>query len=320
MERLLPALEGLPPAYLVGGGVRDLLRGEQGVDLDLAMEGDARATARELAGRLGGHAREHERFGTATVRSGDLAFDLAATRRETYEHPGALPRVEPAALAEDLGRRDFTVNSMAIGLTGEDLGHLYDPHGGLDDLGAGVVRVLHPASFVDDPTRLLRALRYEARLGFAMDADTERLAKEAAGKGALGTVSGPRVRDELMDLLSELEAPSAVRGCTSWALTGRSTPRCGRTTSSWPPPPWEPPPWAPTARCPPLPRSSLRSPPRSVRGCPSWGSGAGIATPWPGRLGRPRCWPGSSAGSFGPPRCTPCWRRSPSRPSPWPSP
>jgi tRNA nucleotidyltransferase (CCA-adding enzyme) len=210
MERLLPALEGLPPAYLVGGAVRDLLRGEPGVDLDLAIEGDARAAARELAARLGGQAREHERFGTATVRSGDLAFDLATTRRERYERPGALPQVEEASLAEDLGRRDFTINSMAIGLTGEDLGHLYDPHGGLDDLGAGVVRVLHPGSFVDDPTRLLRALRYEARLGFAMDSDTERLAKEAGRDGALGTVSGPRVRDELMDLLAELAAPSAV--------------------------------------------------------------------------------------------------------------
>jgi tRNA nucleotidyltransferase (CCA-adding enzyme) len=210
MERLLPALEGLPPAYLVGGGVRDLLRGEHGVDLDLAIEGDARAAARELAARLGGQAREHERFGTATVRSRDLAFDLATTRRETYDRPGALPAVEEASLDEDLGRRDFTVNSMAIGLTGDDLGHLYDPHGGLDDLRAGVVRVLHDRSFVDDPTRLLRALRYEARLGAAMDSDTERLAREAGKGGALHTVSGPRVRDELMDLLAELDVASAA--------------------------------------------------------------------------------------------------------------
>jgi tRNA nucleotidyltransferase (CCA-adding enzyme) len=210
MERLLPALEGLPPAYLVGGGVRDLIRGEEAVDLDLAIEDDARAAARALAGRLGGEAREHERFGTATVRSGDLAFDLATTRRETYERPGALPQVEQASLSEDLGRRDFTINAMAIGLTGDDLGHLYDPHGGLDDLRAGVVRVLHDGSFVDDPTRLLRALRYEARLGLAMDPDTERLAREAAKSGALDTVSGARVRDELVDLLAELEVASAA--------------------------------------------------------------------------------------------------------------
>jgi tRNA nucleotidyltransferase (CCA-adding enzyme) len=210
MERLLPALEGLPPTYLVGGAVRDLLRGARAVDLDLAIEGDARAAARELAQRLGGEAREHERFGTATVKTRDLAFDLATTRREAYEEPGALPVVEEAPLAEDLGRRDFTVNAMAIGLTGEDLGHLYDPHGGVHDLEAGVVRVLHDESFVDDPTRLLRALRYEARLGFAMDPDTESLARRAAAEGALRPVSGTRVRDELMELLGELEVPGAV--------------------------------------------------------------------------------------------------------------
>jgi tRNA nucleotidyltransferase (CCA-adding enzyme) len=211
MDRLLPALHGLPPTYLVGGAVRDLLRGAGAVDLDLAVEGDARATARTLASRLSGDAREHERFGTATVQAaGDLAFDLAATRRETYESPGALPDVEPAPLADDLGRRDFTINAMAIGLTGDDLGHLYDPHAGLDDLEAGTLRVLHDASFLDDPTRLLRALRYEARLGLAMDPDTERLARAAAGERALATVSGARVRDELMDLLAELDAPGAV--------------------------------------------------------------------------------------------------------------
>ena len=210
MARLLPALEGLPPTFLVGGAVRDLLRGADGVDLDLAVEGSARSTARALAERLGGQAREHERFGTATVMADHLAFDLATTRRERYERPGALPLVEPAPLAEDLGRRDFSINAMAVGLTGDDLGHLYDPLGGLDDLRAGIVRVLHDRSFVDDPTRLLRALRYEARLGFTMDAHSEKLAREAIAKRAPATVSGSRVRDELMDLLAEEQAASAV--------------------------------------------------------------------------------------------------------------
>ena len=210
LERLLPALAGLPPVYLVGGAVRDLLRGASAVDLDLAVEGDARAAARELAERLGGEAREHERFGTATVRAERLDFDLATTRRESYERPGALPTVEPAGLEADLGRRDFTINAMAAGLSGDDLGHLYDPCAGLPDLRAGVVRVLHPRSFEDDPTRLLRALRYEARLGFAMDPDTERLAREAAVGQGFATVSGPRVGEELMDLLAEEEAPAAV--------------------------------------------------------------------------------------------------------------
>ena len=210
MERLLPALEGLPPLFLVGGAVRDLLRGEPAVDLDLAVEGDARSVARELAARLSGQLREHGRFGTATVRVGELAFDVATTRRERYERPGALPVVEPAPLMDDLGRRDFSVNAMAAGLTGEDLGHLYDPHGGLDDLDRGLVRVLHERSFLDDPTRLLRAVRYEARLGFAMEPETERLARAALEDGALGTVSGPRIRDELLDLLAVPEGPAAV--------------------------------------------------------------------------------------------------------------
>jgi len=211
MHALLPALEGLPPTYLVGGAVRDLLRGANGVDLDLAVEGSARSAARTLADRLGGQARDHDRFGTATVKADSLSFDLAGTRRETYERPGALPTVEPASLSEDLGRRDFAINAMAVGLTGDDLGHLYDPHGGFDDLGAGIVRVLHDRSFIDDPTRLLRALRYEARLGFVMDPDTEKRARRAVAGGAPGTVSGARIGDELLDLLAEENAAAGVR-------------------------------------------------------------------------------------------------------------
>jgi tRNA nucleotidyltransferase (CCA-adding enzyme) len=211
MDRLLPALEGLPPVFLVGGAVRDLLRGAAAVDLDLAVEGDARSVARELAARLGASAIEHERFGTAKVRAEELSFDLATTRREVYERPGALPVVERAPLIEDLRRRDFTINAMAIGLTGEDLGHLYDPHGGVRDLEGRVVRVLHDRSFMDDPTRLLRAVRYEARLGLAMEPDTERLARAAAAEQAVAMVSGSRVWDELVDLLAELEGPRPIR-------------------------------------------------------------------------------------------------------------
>jgi tRNA nucleotidyltransferase (CCA-adding enzyme) len=211
MDRLLPALDGLPPAFLVGGAVRDLLLAGQTVDLDVAIEGDARAAAREIAGRLGGEVVEHERFGTATVRAGELAVDLATTRRERYVEPGALPEVEPAGLSEDLGRRDFTINAMALGLSGDSLGVLEDPHEGREDLDRGVIRVLHGRSFVDDPTRLLRALRYEARFDFRMDEQTERLAREAAAGAGFSTVSGPRVRDELLDLLREPGAPAAIQ-------------------------------------------------------------------------------------------------------------
>lgn len=211
MEELLGALAGLPPAFLVGGAVRDVLRGAHPVDVDLAIEGDARSTARAVGARLDREVQEHGRFGTA-VMLGDEPHDVnfAMTRLETYAAPGALPEVEEAPLAEDLARRDFGVNSMAIGLTGEDLGHLYDPHGGVTDLEARAIRVLHDASFIDDPTRLLRALQYEARLGFSMEPDTERLALAAIEGGALDTVSGVRVGDQLMLLLGEQRVGRAI--------------------------------------------------------------------------------------------------------------
>ena len=211
MERLLPALDGLPPAYLVGGAVRDLLLGAPTHDIDVAVEGDARSAARAVADRLGGAAREYERFGTADVVLPDGAvFHLAATREESYEEPGALPTVTPASLAEDLRRRDFTVNTLALGLTGDDLGHLYDPFGGLADLEAKAIRVLHDRSFIDDPTRLLRAVRYATRLEFALEPETERLAREAVAGEALATVSGKRIRADLMKLLMEPEVGRAV--------------------------------------------------------------------------------------------------------------
>ncbi len=212
MERLLTALDGLPPTYLVGGWVRDLLRGElpeRGPDL--AVEGDAPLVARALADRLRGEVREYERFRTAIVRIGDVEVDLVTSRKETYDEPGALPRVEAASLREDLARRDFAVNAMAIALKGDDLGHLYDPHGGVSDLDAGLLRVLHDQSFRDDPTRLLRGVRFEARLGFSFDPDTEVLAREAVASEALATVSADRTGRELVKILEETEAPAAVR-------------------------------------------------------------------------------------------------------------
>jgi tRNA nucleotidyltransferase (CCA-adding enzyme) len=136
-----------------------------------------------------------------------LSVNFATTRRETYPEPGALPEVEPAGIDEDLARRDFTVNAMAMALPDETL---LDPHGGRADLEAGLIRVLHERSFIDDPTRLLRALRYEARLDGRLDERTEELAREAIAARAPDTVSGKRIRDELLDLLREAEAPAAL--------------------------------------------------------------------------------------------------------------
>jgi tRNA nucleotidyltransferase (CCA-adding enzyme) len=211
MEAVRPALEGGPPCFLVGGAVRDLLLGRAPLDVDIAVEGDAEGVAERVAAALGGGVTAHERFGTATVAAGGVdAVNLARTRCETYPEPGALPVVEPATLADDLVRRDFTVNALALALNGDAAGELVDRHGGRADLGAGLIRVLHERSFVDDPTRLLRAVRYAARLGFALEPETERWARAAVAGGALATVSGPRIRDELLDLLAEEEAPAAV--------------------------------------------------------------------------------------------------------------
>jgi tRNA nucleotidyltransferase (CCA-adding enzyme) len=225
--RLLPALDGLAPAWLVGGAVRDLMLGAATVDLDVAIEGDAREVAREVAARLGGEVVEHERFGTATVRADDLVVDLASTRREIYAQPGALPDVEPASLDDDLERRDFTINAIAASLDEPGIGQLRDPHDGRADLDAGVIRILHPDSFLDDPTRLLRALRYEARFGFRMDPDTERRAAAAIAAGAPSTVSGARIRDELLDLLSEPNVAASVARMKELGLDRALSPMLG---------------------------------------------------------------------------------------------
>ncbi len=198
--------------WLVGGPVRDLLRGEAHVDVDVAVEGDGPAFARRLAKARGGSAVVHQRFLTATVRLDDLSeVDVATARRETYALPGSLPVVAPAPIADDLARRDFSINALALSLHPERLGTLLDPHGGRADLAAGVLRVLHRASFADDPTRLLRMARFAARFGFAPDADTARLAAAAIAGGAFDTVSGDRLREELMLVLDEPEPAEAFR-------------------------------------------------------------------------------------------------------------
>ena len=218
MAVLLPALEGLAPTYLVGGSVRDLLRGVEPRDIDVAVEGDALELARVVAERVDGEVRDYGRFGTATVEAPGLSVDFAQTRRERYPRPGALPEVEPAPLDEDLRRRDFTVNAMAAALSRDRLGELHDPLGGQADLRDGVIRILHERSFTDDPTRLLRAVRYEARLGASLEPDGEELALEAIAGRAIDTVSGKRVRVELIFLLEEEEMPAAVARISSLGL------------------------------------------------------------------------------------------------------
>ena len=198
-------------AFLVGGVVRDawLERASDRRDLDVVVEGDAPLVARALAGALGGTVVEHERFLTASVAvPGGLRVDLVTARSERYEGGGALPRVLPAAIGQDLRRRDFTVNAMAVELASPTYG-LLDPLGGVADVGRRRLRILHPLSFVEDPTRIFRAARYAARLGFRLDpwsAQARTLALELAPYSAL---SPARIVGELERILADA-APGAA--------------------------------------------------------------------------------------------------------------
>lgn len=201
--RLLDALAVVPtPGFLVGGAVRDLLLGRTPRELDVVVEGDVRA----LAAALGGAVELHDRFGTATVTVDGLAYDLAQARTEHYPAPGALPDVAPASLTEDLLRRDVTVNAIALAPSGAVIA----VERALDDLEAGTLRVLHDASFRDDPTRLWRMARYAARLGFTPAARTTSLARDAVRGGALSTVSGPRIGSEVRLALREPDPHAAL--------------------------------------------------------------------------------------------------------------
>jgi len=191
--------------YLVGGAVRDLLLGESNYDLDLVVEGEGPALAAALA--PDSKLTVHRRFGTAKFRWQQWSVDLATARRESYSRPGALPRVTPGSIGDDLWRRDFSVNAMAIALNPESFGGFMDLYDGREDLGAGQLRILHERSFIDDATRIWRGLRYEQRLGFKFERNTLRRLKENAVM--LDTISGDRLRYELECVLAE-ECPERV--------------------------------------------------------------------------------------------------------------
>ena len=210
-DAVAAASEGYGGVYLVGGTVRDILLGEPNFDVDIAVEGDGIAFAEALAGALGGRLHPHGKFGTAVVLYDEgERVDVVTARTEFYDSPGALPTVEHATIREDLFRRDFTVNAMAASLRGEDFGRLVDPFGGRRDLAAGTLRVLHNLSFIDDPTRIFRGVRYESRYGFRMDAHTAGLARSCIDMGLVGDLSSARLRDELVLMLEEPAAPRAL--------------------------------------------------------------------------------------------------------------
>jgi tRNA nucleotidyltransferase (CCA-adding enzyme) len=206
------------PAFLVGGFVRDLLLARDDRDLDVVVEGDGIAFAHRLAAAVGGRVKVHGAFLTATVvdREG-FPIDVATARREVYRAPAALPEVSPSTLQQDLFRRDVTVNTLALRLGPEPGYELVDFFGGMRDLEAGTLRVLHADSFRDDPTRILRAVRLEQRLGFRIAPETLGLIAEALAAGAFDHLSGSRLKAELAKLLGD---PVVLQGIARLAELG----------------------------------------------------------------------------------------------------
>lgn len=193
--------------YLVGGVVRDLLMGQPNFDLDVVVEGNAIELAGQLKGINQGKITTHPRFNTAKLQWHDWNIDLATARSETYEKPGALPTVTPCSINGDLYRRDFTVNAMAIRLNPGEYGELVDPHDGRDDLQSKRIRILHENSFIDDATRIWRALRYEQRLDFHLERRTQTLLQRDTDM--LKTISADRIRYEI-ECISREKYPEKV--------------------------------------------------------------------------------------------------------------
>jgi len=200
------------PAYLVGGFLRDLILGVQNFDIDITVEGSGIVFAQALAKRLKSDLRIHERFGTATLTLGNcLKVDVATARLEKYPSCASLPVVSSGSLKEDLRRRDFTINAMAASLVGADEHKLIDPFGGQNDLASGRIRILHDLSFRDDPTRILRAIRFQQRFNFKIEPKTLKLLKQAIEEGLLKKVHSHRMRDELILMLKEIDPSKQMK-------------------------------------------------------------------------------------------------------------
>ncbi|HTZ11573.1 MAG TPA: CCA tRNA nucleotidyltransferase [Candidatus Margulisiibacteriota bacterium] len=215
------ALEEKMNIYLVGGFVRDLLLKTRNLDLDIVVEGDGIKLASSFASLSAGRITRHHRFGTATVfLKPHLKIDISTARREYYPAPAHLPVVSPGSLKDDLCRRDFTINAMAIDISKPGFGRLIDYFGGRQDLRRGYIRVLHDNSFVDDPTRILRSVRFQQRYNFKIEPGTLKKLKEALRLGMLEKVQPQRIRDDLILMLKETDPLGQVRRLK--ALSGLS--------------------------------------------------------------------------------------------------
>ena len=196
------ALSGPPSIFLVGGPVRDVFLGRPVADLDFVVEGDAPQLAREMAAELGGRVVVHARFGTASVALEGMRVDVVTARRETYTRPAALPDVTAGSIADDLHRRDFSINALALPLA-DSRPQVLDLHRGVEDMSSGLIRSLKANSFVDDPTRIFRAVRYQQRLGFSIEEATLGQLQSAVAQGHIASLTPDRVRHELERMLQE---------------------------------------------------------------------------------------------------------------------
>jgi len=217
--------------YVVGGYVRDCLLKIPDYDIDISVEGDAPALARMLAVDVGARLEVHPGFGTAILAFDDEPFDLdvVTARREWYEYPGALPTVEPGTIGDDLARRDFTVNAMAVRVNPDGFGPLLDPHGGLADLQSRLIRVLHDRSFQDDPTRIFRAVKLAVRLGFKIELGTLELILQAVRDNVFATVSVERITNELLLIMEEPKGGAILAELNKLGVLGAIHP-----SLSWP--------------------------------------------------------------------------------------
>ncbi|MCK5426256.1 MAG: CBS domain-containing protein, partial [Thermodesulfovibrionia bacterium] len=198
-------------AYLVGGSVRDLLRGESNLDIDIVIEGDGILFAQTLGKRLRAKVKTHQRFSTAVVISDSMKFDVATSRTEYYESPAALPKVEISSIKKDLYRRDFTINTLAIKLNPDNFGQLLDFFGGQRDIREKTIRVLHNLSFIEDPTRAFRAVRFSERFGFKLSKHIINLIKNAVRINLFDKLSGSRLYDELNLLFLETKPSKTIK-------------------------------------------------------------------------------------------------------------
>lgn len=194
--------EGLS-AYIVGGPVRDIFLNIPNYDLDFVVEGDGIKFAEALNAQLKGDLKVHRAFKTATIVYKKLRIDVVTARSESYENPASYPDVEPGTIKDDLFRRDFTINAMAISINKKTFGELVDFYDGLKDLKKGIIRIMHEESFVDDPTRIFRAVRFSTRLNFRIEQHTKALMKKAVLGGLLGEVNKGRIKKEIELFLNE---------------------------------------------------------------------------------------------------------------------